>query len=55
MNGWFIAMIVFGTLSLGMSLSKHGEPKKEKYNFWATLFGVALQIYIVYMAVLTGF
>jgi uncharacterized membrane protein len=55
MNGWFITMIVLGALSLGMSLSKHGEPKKEKYNFWATLIGVGLQIFIVYMAVLTGF
>jgi len=35
-----IPLIILGTmtcLGLGAALSRHGEPKKEKYNFWVTL------------------
>ena len=34
-------------LDLGISLAKHGEPKKGKYSFWTTLIGSLIGLYIL--------
>jgi len=54
-NGWFIALIVLWILGLGVHLGNHGKPKKEKYNFWGALIGLALNFWLTYMAIITGF
>ena len=39
-----ILYIVILALGLGITLAKHGEPREDKYNFFNTLFGAAIQI-----------
>lgn len=56
MNGWFLTLILMGVLNIGIVMAKHGESKEnEKYNFFITLFGVLVQIGLIYMAIQTGF
>lgn len=56
MNGWFLALIILATLSVGISLSKHGQRRTdEKHNFWASLIGAGIQLFLTYMAITTGF
>lgn len=55
MNGWFLAMITIYILNIGISLAKHGEEKKGEYNFFSQLLGAVIGIFIIYMAVKTGF
>lgn len=47
MNGAQIAMAILLAMSLGIDLSKHGEPKTGKYNFWTGLGGLFIQIGIL--------
>lgn len=55
MNGWFIAYLIIAAMGLGSELSKHGEEKRSKYNFWTSLISVSIAIFIVYKAIVTGF
>lgn len=55
MNWWFLSWIGLIMLALGEALSKHGESKNEKHNFWTSLFGSLVTILIVYMAIKQGF
>ena len=55
MNGWFIALIVLYVLELGATMSKHGEPKTGKYNFWSTLITLLILMFVIVKAIQTGF
>lgn len=55
MNGWFLAVIIMGVLSVGINLANHGKPREGNYSFWAALFGMLIQTGLVYMAIKTGF
>lgn len=55
MNGWFLALIIIGVLNIGIHIAKQGEKKVSEYNFLTALFGLAIEIIIVYMAIVTGF
>ena len=55
MNRWFIAICVSYVLSLGVSLGRHGQDKNEKYNFWATLASLSIQLFLTYKAIQVGF
>lgn len=37
-----ITLIVMYALSLGIHLSKHGEERTDKYNFWNSLASVTI-------------
>ena len=39
-----ILTIVLFAMSLGLSLARHGKPKKGKENFWAALIAAAMEI-----------
>ena len=46
-----IILLALHAASLGMSLAKHGENKKEeKYNFWTSLIASAITITLYYYA-----
>lgn len=55
MNIFFIILIIFYILNIGIALGKHGEEKIAKYNFWTTLLGSGTGMTILYFAVKTGF
>lgn len=55
MNGWFLTLIILNVLNLGVVLSKHGEPREGKHEFWSSLIGSGLTIALIYMAIYTGF
>lgn len=55
MNFWFIGIIGFYILSLGIALGTHGKPRTGKINFWGHLFVTGIWSLIIYMAVKTGF
>lgn len=46
--GWpqiiYICLLVSGAV---IHLVKHGEPRKEQYNFWGWLIGAAINIWIL--------
>lgn len=48
MNVWQVIWIVLNGIVLGINLAKHGEPHKSKYDFWSSLFGISLEIFILY-------
>lgn len=52
-NGWLIAVIIMDAIALLISANQHGKPRGD-YNFWATLFAVALNLTITFMAVREG-
>lgn len=43
-----IIMICLLMISLGVNLGKHGQEKKEKYNFWESLIATIIEIAILY-------
>lgn len=45
-----ITLLAILLLDLGYSLAKHGEYKENKYNFWASLIAMAIQIWLYYEA-----
>lgn len=55
MNGWFIALLMMYALDLGIATAKNGQKKEGKYSFGGSLIGSAIGIFIVYMAIRTGF
>ena len=42
------AIIVLYAMSLGVSLSKHGEPKIGTYNFILSCIAIALEMSLLY-------
>ena len=51
---WLVILFLyFGSLTIVMS--KHGEPRNQEYNFWATLVSDIIQIVLIYLAIKTGF
>ncbi len=55
MNGWFIAYLIILTLKAGIHLAKHGEPVELNYSFWKVLFTAGISIWLISMAIKTGF
>lgn len=55
MNGWFLAIIIWYTLSLSIICAKHGKPNESKYNFWSSLFTVGIMVTLTYFAIKAGF
>lgn len=55
MNIWFLIMIIVDSLNIGISLAKHGQPRETNYNFFSRLIGCGIDIFIIYMAIKTGF
>lgn len=43
-----IIWIVLVTLSVGLHLSKHGEPRTERYSFWGMLLNAAITAGLLY-------
>lgn len=55
MNAWFLAIVLWYVLGLGIILAKHGtERKNEKYNFWSALFITGIMIFLIYKAMAVG-
>lgn len=50
MNGYLIALIVLGSMGLGIHAVKHGEDREDKYNFWISLLSLLIQFWLIYMA-----
>lgn len=55
MNVYFIIILIMEILGLGMHLAKDGEPKEGEYNFFVSLIAVALNMFLIVMAIKTGF
>lgn len=55
MNIWFIILLMFYALGLGVHTAKHGQKKEGTYNFGSALFGASIGIFLIYMAIRTGF
>lgn len=49
MGGWQITYIILVCMSLGISLSKHGNRKTGYENFWTSLLAAGIQFFILYM------
>lgn len=43
-----IIYIVIMSLSLGMDLMKHGEPREGNHNFWISFLSATIMILILY-------
>ena len=54
MNIYFTIWLVMWALSGGVFMAKHGEPR-EPYNFGYWLIGAPVGLFLVVMAVHTGF
>lgn len=55
MNIYFIIILVMDFLGLGIHLALHGKPKDGEYNFFTSSLSVALNIFLIVMAIKTGF
>lgn len=42
-----ITLIILFALSLGITLSKHGQEREDKYNFFTSLISVGIEIGIL--------
>ncbi|MEI2271864.1 hypothetical protein OHD16_06885 [Sphingobacterium sp. ML3W] len=42
-----VILIIVWTLNVAISLSKHGEPKDGKYNFWIELISVFIAYFFL--------
>lgn len=45
-----IIFILMGFLGLGISIEKHGKPKKGKENVWVTIIALLIQYFLLYKA-----
>jgi len=45
-----IIWLMLIAMGLGITLIKHGEPKKEKYNFWVQLIASSIEILLLWGA-----
>ena len=43
-----VLFLVWMVLGLGITLAKHGEPKREKYNFGLSFIAGALQLLLLW-------
>ena len=44
-----IILAILG-INLGLNLGKHGEPKRENYNFWGCLVATAITVLLYWGA-----
>lgn len=44
---WQIIYIGLNVMGLGVALAKHGQPRTDKWNFWATFIATAIQFTIL--------
>lgn len=42
-----LIMCVLFTINLGLNIAKHGEDKNDKYNAWATLISIGINLWIL--------
>ena len=49
MNWWIIAYLGLITLSLGVILARHGQPRTGNYHFGSALASAAITIFLLYM------
>ena len=54
MNGWFLAIIILNAISLGVNMSKHGQPKTGKFHSGESFLGALINIALVYFAIKAG-
>ena len=45
-----IILLAIMLIDLGINLAKHGEYKDGRYNFWATLIAVVINVVLLYFA-----
>ncbi len=55
MNWYFIILCLLYSFSLGIVMSKHGCSKEGKYNFFSSLIGLAIQLFLIVNAIRIGF
>ena len=55
MNYYFIALLMLFAMNLGINLTRHGQPRKDNYNFITSLIAVLIESVLVYFAIKTGF
>ena len=55
MNYYFITILIIYVMSFGINLSRHGQPKEEKYNCFNTLIAIIIEVTLIYFAIKTGF
>lgn len=55
MNKYFIILMIFQFMGLGMDLVRHGKERIIKDNFWSNLIARTISITLLYFAVKTGF
>lgn len=48
MNTWEIVILIVAAFGLGVDAMTHG--KEYKHNFWASLLGKAVTLFLMYMA-----
>ena len=53
MNIWFLILIIFGAMDLGLSIGKHREPRSD-YNGWITFFAGIIEVFLIIMAIRNG-
>jgi len=56
MNIWFIILMVICAINILVNLAFHGRLKEPmKYNFFTTLIAVAIELILIYNAIVAGF
>ena len=55
MNYYFIAALILYVMNLGINLTRNGEPREDKYNFFTSLISSLIVIVLMYLAIKTGF
>lgn len=55
MNIYFIILMIFQFMGLGVNLAMHGKERIVKDNFWSNLIARIISITLLYFAVKTGF
>lgn len=48
MGVWQIIWCIIMALSLGISLSKHGERETGTHNFWRSLLALGIHVFLLY-------
>jgi len=55
MNWWFLSIIILAAIGWGITLEQHGKPKTGNHSLWWDTFHLVLYLFLMYMAVRTGF
>lgn len=55
MNYYFIALLILYAMAIGINMARHGQPRKDKYNFYTSLLSFAINVILLYFAIKTGF